>query len=95
MQCTYYVRHRRVHLSCRGKARSFNYFESVSLFLPSLSETKSHLIYAVLRQPRPPWIYHILTHYLINDKFWEKMCFDVLYNFWLEHFSFQKEFSEI
>ena len=68
MQCMYYVRLRRVHLCCRGKARSFKYSESVCLFLSSFSETKSHRIHAVLCQPWPLWIYHTFTHYFI-DKF--------------------------
>ena len=55
--------------------------------------------YDVILQPL--WLHHIFLHYLINGAiFWKKViehkiCFDFLYNFYLEHFSLQEEFSEI
>jgi hypothetical protein len=47
-------------------------------------------------------VYHIFPHYLINGNILEKKihwtqnaCFDIVYNFCLKYFSFQKELSDI
>jgi hypothetical protein len=62
---------------------------------------KSHLFCAVLYcRLWPVWLKHVFPHYLINGtifikKFFERVCFDFLYNLCLKHFSFQEVFREI
>jgi hypothetical protein len=49
----------------------------------------------------PVWLYYIIPHYTINGiismgkNTYHKMCFDFLYNFYLNRFSLCEEFSEV
>jgi hypothetical protein len=60
----------------------------------------AHAPYCLL-WPAP--LYNIFPHYLISAAIFEKkkgyrtqnVCSDFLYNFYLKHFSFQEELSEI
>jgi hypothetical protein len=61
-----------------------------------------HLCCAAIYCPLwPVCMYHIIPHYLITGTISEKkntehkMCFDFLYTFYLKHFSFLHEFSEM
>ena len=51
---------------------------------------------------RPVWLHRIFQHYLINGTIFGKkllsikyVCFDFPYKFYLKHFSFEEEFSEM
>jgi hypothetical protein len=92
-QCTY--KHNIEVLSpkhyCRGKPISIKYYECVSV---------AFIIWHAKRMRRIVIVICLalsyFPHYLINDMIFErkkkllniKLCFDILYNFCLKHFSF-------
>jgi hypothetical protein len=65
---------------CRGKAVSIKYYECVSIAL--VIRHAKCMCRIILSSVWPVWLYHVFPHYLVN------VCFYLLYNFCLKHFSF-------
>jgi hypothetical protein len=85
-------------LCCRSKAINITYSESVSvaLFIKHAKRMRSILLSSVACLFVPNFsLYFINVKTFCRKKIIEhKMCFDIVYNYYLKHFLFQKEFSE-
>ena len=100
-ECAYLPTRQATYIYRNIDACSFNYWcsriaiiitsECVCLmpYLPSVKCSCAILSYVA----SPLWLYYIFPHYLIHDMILEKLCFDILYNFHLKHFSFWEELS--